>query len=151
MPDILNFYRVASKNTYCRNITRSATQTYQSLTVSFGFIEFLSGSVGFLSETSIFYRRFNFYRVASKNTHCRNINRPATQTYQSLTTSFGFVDFLSGSVAFLSERPIFYREILFISGGIEKCILSEYSSISNTNVPVVDSIIRFCRISIGNC
>ena len=72
---LLNFYRKLwfsigdwisigwhRNNIHFQNISRSAAQMYQSLTASFGFVEFLSGTLNF-------YRECNFYRVHWKTSH----------------------------------------------------------------------------------
>ena len=78
--------------------------------------QYHSVSLNFYREPLNFYRKhwfsiggLIFYRVPLKNTHCRNINWSATQTYQSLPASFGSVEFLSGNAEFLSETN-FYRK-----------------------------------------
>ena len=78
--------------------------------------QYHSVSLNFYREPLNFYRKhwfsiggLIFYRVPLKNTHCRNINWSATQTYQSLPASFGSAEFLSGNAEFLSETN-FYRK-----------------------------------------
>ena len=88
------------------------------------------------------------------NIHFQNISRSAAQMYQSLTASFGFVEFLSN----------FYRECNFYRGNVisignviskhlTRTIRSEISVLSLTlsDVPAFEniSVEWYCWISIG--
>ena len=102
-------------------------------------------------KNSIFYRKLWFSIGDSisigwhrSNIHFQNISRSAAQMYQSLTASFGFVEFLSGTLNFY--RVHWKTSHSKISIG-DKRTLTDIS-----NVPAVENISVgwFCWISIGN-